>query len=58
MEINRFALLLIYCLFAVEAKICPLMEHQVCNDHTKQLRCVCAMSMAEEAPPEQVNLII
>src|SRR4051794_36958313 len=33
--------------------LCPLTEHQICNDHTKQLRCTCAMSLAEEAPPEQ-----
>lgn len=50
-----FSALLIYwlCFSSIEAGLCPLTEHQVCNDHTKQLRCVCAMSRAEEPPPEQ-----
>lgn len=48
------ALLICLCwLFYVDAGLCPLTVHQVCNDHTKQLRCVCAMSLNEEAPPEQ-----
>ncbi|KAI6187764.1 hypothetical protein M3Y98_00280100 [Aphelenchoides besseyi] len=38
---------------APKTGICPLEEHQVCNDHTKQLRCVCAMSLNDEAPPEK-----
>ncbi|KAI6176622.1 hypothetical protein M3Y97_00818200 [Aphelenchoides bicaudatus] len=56
MKANNALLLTIVCLvyaLQVESNLCPLSEHQVCNDHTKQLRCVCAMSRAEEAPPEQ-----
>ncbi|CAD5220609.1 unnamed protein product [Bursaphelenchus xylophilus] len=37
----------------ISTEICPLVVHQVCNDRHKQLRCVCAMSLDEEPPPEQ-----
>ncbi|CAD5214608.1 unnamed protein product [Bursaphelenchus okinawaensis] len=50
MNILILWLLLVSVTFAA---FCPLLEHQVCNDRNKQLRCVCAMSLDEEPPPEQ-----
>jgi hypothetical protein len=41
------------------AGICPLEEHLVCNENEIKHRCVCAMTMEENPPPEQsCNIVV